>query len=211
VYLFYRSARLGGGDLREQLAWATKITEKVNQVSETPVTLWTTVFSPGVNTLIWSTAIEHLSTLESNFDKLLADGGYLDLVAEAAKWATPQGADDGVMQYLTAPGDAAAAPAYSTAVTATLAPGSFTRGVEVGLELASRAQKATGIATQFALGVTGVYGQVSWLAGYESIEQMEAGQQALNGDATFAAYLDAEAKSCYLPGTATQTICRRIA
>jgi len=210
MYLFYRSAQLGSGDLREQLAWATRITEKVNQINETPVTLWSTAYSPAVNTLVWTTEIEHLATLESNFDKLLADAGYLDLVADAAKWATPQGVNDGVVQYLTQ-SDAVTPPAYSTVVVATLAPGSFTRGVEVGLELANRAQQATGIATQFAVGVTGVYGQVSWLAGYESIEQVERAQQALNADPSFAAYLDGEAKTCYLPGTATQTVYRRIA
>jgi hypothetical protein len=210
MYLFYRSAQLGAGDIREQLSWATKVTEKVNQINETPVTLWATAFSPAVNTLVWTTEIEHLSTLESNLDKLLADSGYLDLVTEAAKWATPQGVNDGVAQYLTAPSEATL-PAYTTVVASTIAPGSFTRGVEVGLELAKRAQQVTGITTQFALSVTGVYGQVSWLAGYESIEQLEQAQQALNGDPGFAAYLDAEAKVCYLPGTATQTVYRRIA
>ncbi len=210
MYLFYRSARMGAGDIREQMSWATKVTEKVNQISETPVTLWTSVFSPGQGTLVWTTMVEHLHTLESNFDKLLADEGYLDLVAQAAKWESSSPIDDGLIQYLTTPEEREQPPAYSTVVTATLAPGSFTHGVEVGLEIAQRAQKITGIPVQFAIATTGAYGEIGWLAGYDSIEQLEQGQQALNGDPTFAAYLDAEAKNSYLPGSAKQIAYRRI-
>lgn len=211
MYLFYRAGRLGAGDLREQLAWATQVTEKVNQITETPVTLWTTAYSPGVNTLVWTTNVEHLSTLESNFDKLLADSAYLDLVAQAAKWGTEQGINDCVMQYLTAPEEPAVQPTYSTSVSAVIVPGSFVRGVEVGLELAQRATQATGITTEFAIAATGVYGQVAWLASYESIDQLEQGEQALNAEISFAEFLDSAAGSCYLPGSAVQTICRRIA
>jgi hypothetical protein len=210
VYLFYRSARFGAGDIREQLAWATTMTEKVNQISESPVNLWMSVLSPGVNTLVWTTAVEHMHTLEASFDKLLADNGYCDLLAQAAKWQTPEPIVDGLMQYLTPVAEPQTPPAYATVVTATVAPGSFARGIEVGLELAQRAQQATGIATFFATSCTGTYGEVAWLADYTSIEQVEEGQQKLMADASFAAYLDATAKDAFLPGSSTQILYRRL-
>ena len=43
MYLFSRNARLGEGNPQKQLDWALRITEKVNQISEIPVQLWTTV------------------------------------------------------------------------------------------------------------------------------------------------------------------------
>src|SRR5947209_14856730 len=73
VYLFAREARLGPGHAQEELAWAAAITEKVNQISETKVSLWTTFMSPAVNTLYWTTFVEDLATIEAMNDKLMTD------------------------------------------------------------------------------------------------------------------------------------------
>ena len=40
MYTYTRSVRLGNGHKRDSLAWALEITEKVNQISETPFSLW---------------------------------------------------------------------------------------------------------------------------------------------------------------------------
>jgi hypothetical protein len=72
MYLFTRSARLGPGNLQDQLAWSFNITEKVNQISELDVGLWTTVFSPGLGTLVWTANCDDLAILEAPDDKLMA-------------------------------------------------------------------------------------------------------------------------------------------
>ena len=90
--------------------------------------------------------------------------------------------------------------------------GNFARGVEVGIEIAKRADAATGTSTLFVLGSTGVYGGVGWLTGYPDIQTLEASQQALNADPKFVEYVDREAGSAYVAdaGASQQRIWRRI-
>jgi hypothetical protein len=212
MYLFARSARLGAGDLREQLAWAVGMTEKVNQISELEVSLWSTVFSPGLGTLAWTCVAEDLNQLEAVDGKLMADEGYHDLVAAGAKYASGEAVNDGVIQLILADEDAAAINAqYASVVQAVLAPGAATRGIEVGVEIAQRAKKITGGPTSFGAALTGPYGGVEWISIFETVDQLQKANEALAADASFAAYLDKEAGSLYLATATVQTIYRKLA
>jgi hypothetical protein len=59
------------------------------------------------------------------------------------------------------------------------------------------------------VGVTGNYGDVMWVSLAETIQQLQAANDALNADEEFGRQLDEEAAKAYLPG-ATQTISRKI-
>src|SRR3974390_204008 len=100
MYIFSRSLRLAPGDPRQQMAWATAITEKVNQISEVPVLLWSTFASPQANMLAWSAAVQNLTVLEATSDKLAADDGYLSLVAEGAKHSSTGSLTDSVTELI---------------------------------------------------------------------------------------------------------------
>jgi hypothetical protein len=208
-YLFTRSLKVAGG-LLDSMAWAAKVTEKVNQIAEVRVNLWSPVMSPQINTLTWVTVVDDLAALTVTDEKLTADSGYLDLITEGERFTGGNGIDDSLHQLVHPDADAPADPAYATVVTAILAPGSFVDGVTVGVEIAQRAKAITGRATSFAVASTGVYGQVSWLALYDSIEQVQAADQALSADADFAKLLDEKASKAYLAGQSAQTISRRI-
>src|SRR5215212_172272 len=92
-YLFTRSAQLAPGNLADSLAWSVKITEKVNAISEAPVSLWTSVMSPD------------LGRLTSMDEKLLADSAYLDLVEEGTRFGNGANAVDGLVRYIHADRD----------------------------------------------------------------------------------------------------------
>ena len=102
MYLFSRTVRLGAGNPEKQLAWALKITEKVNQISETPVDLWSSVFSPNAQTLVWTATVDDLLTLETVESKLISDSGYVSLVEEGAAHASGDPVDDGLLQFVFA-------------------------------------------------------------------------------------------------------------
>src|SRR5437763_197617 len=87
-YLFSRRGRLAPGNVLDAMTWAGKITEKVNAISEVPVSLWTTEFSPQVGMLSWTAVVEDLSQLRTLDTKLMADGGYLSLVEEGARYTS---------------------------------------------------------------------------------------------------------------------------
>src|SRR4051794_4266605 len=73
MYLFSRTARLVPGSQVASIAWALNVTEKVNQIAEIDVSLWTRVFSPGVGMISWTALVDDLSLLEATDAKLMAD------------------------------------------------------------------------------------------------------------------------------------------
>ncbi len=212
MYLFSRTARLGEGNPQTQLDWALRITEKVNQISEIPVQLWTTVFSPSSGRLVWTATVENLIELETIENKLLADSGYTALVEEGGAHASGDPIDDNLLQFIHAdPKSAEIDAQYATTVQATMAPGGLVRGIELGVETALRAAEITGCPTSFCVAATGVYGSVEWVTVYASVEELQHGQEALAADTSFSEKVDKELSKVYLPGVAVQTAFRKIA
>ncbi len=210
MYLFSRSVRLGAGNPEKQLSWALKITEKVNQLSETTVNLWTTVFSPSTGRLVWTMVVDDLIALETTENKLLADSGYVSLVEEGAVHASGDPVDDNLLQLVFPdPRVAELEPQYATTVQATLAPGGMVRGIELGVETAQRVGEVTGCPTSFGLAATGGYGAVEWISIYTSVGELQRAQEAIAADAAFSQKVDKDLSKVYLPG-AMQTTYRLI-
>ena len=212
MYLFSRNARLGEGNPQKQLDWALRITEKVNQISEIPVQLWTTVFSPSSGRLAWTATVENLVELETIENKLIADSGYVSLVEEGGAHASGDPIDDALLQFIFAdPKTAEIDAQYAMAVQATLSPGGSVKGIELGVETAQLASKITGCPTSFAMNVTGSYGSVEWLTVYASIDDMQRAGEVIAADSSFNQKVDKELSKVYLPGVTTQTAFRKIA
>jgi hypothetical protein len=211
MYLFSRNVRLGAGNPEKQLAWALRMTEKVNQISEVPVSLWTTVFSPDAGRFVWTAVFEELVTLETSMDKLVGDPGYSALVEEGAEHASGDPVDDGLLQFIHADPKAAEIDAqYALAIRATLAPGGSVKGIELGVETAQLASKVTGCPTSFGMGVTGSYGSVEWITVYASIADLQRAGDAIAADGNFNQRVDKELSKVFLPGVTTQIAFRKI-
>jgi hypothetical protein len=211
MYLYSTSVRPGAGNPLKVMDWAVRMTQKVNQIGEVPSTLWTTVMSPDTGTLAWTSVVSDLGIIETIEAKLAADSGYSALIDEAADLMS--GAEP-VTQLLTqlVHGDSDAADIdaqYASTVMATLAPGSMRAGIGLGVDIAKRVKQTTGLPTSFAVGVTGIYGSVIWVSLSETIQQLQAANEALNVDDEFSALLDEQAAKAYLPA-AQQTISRRV-
>jgi hypothetical protein len=213
MFLFSRTARLEAGSTREAMAWAIAVTEKVNQIVELDVELWTTVFSPGLGTLAWSTMAADLAQLEAADAKLAADDGLLDLQDSGARFLAAQPTDDLVSQIVHPAElpDAAGAPKpqYASVVRAVVAPGHFAAGVLTGIEIATRATAVTGNQTLFLTESTGSYGGVAWITGSADVQALQAENAAIEGDPSFVEFLDREARDCYQPSV-TSTIYKRV-
>lgn len=211
MYLYSRTVRLGAGNPEKQVDWALRINEKVNQISEVPVTMWSSVFSPSAQTLVWTATVEDLLTLETIEGKLISDSGYVSLVEEGAAHGSGDPVDDGLLQFIfTDPAAEGIEATYATTIQATLAPGGSVRGMELGVEAAQRAGRITGCPTSFCASMTGAYGAVEWISVYSSVDELQRGQEALGVDVEFAQFVDKELGQTYLPG-AIQLAWRKIA
>jgi hypothetical protein len=211
MYLFTRSARLGPGKFRQSMAWAVEITEKVNQIGELQVRLWTTMLSPGVGRLVWTTGTEDLTQIEDSMTKLMGDEAYLDLLDRGAEFSSGDPVDDQIVELVYPGSDPEADFEYVAVVSATAANGHFAHAVEVGVEIAQKAEKIGGAPTAFGLATTGGYGQVQWISASTDLAGLQRAGQAINADPSFIELLDKKAASAYLSGSSSQIMARRIA
>ena len=142
----------------------------------------------------------------------MADSAYLDLVAEGAKFNAGTGVDDQLIQYVHARsrrrGETASSRSIVRAVARTR--GRSSTGVTLGVEIAQRAKAITGRPVLFASATTGVYGEVVWVALYDSIEQVQAADEALDADPTSPSCSTRRPPRPTSPGQATQTIARKL-
>jgi hypothetical protein len=211
MYLYATSVRSGVANPVKVMEWALSMTGKINQISAVPTSLWTSAMSPAMGTMAWTSVVSDLAIIEDTEAKLAADPGYMALVAEATGLLSTDAADQTLMQLVHGDPDAAGIDAhYASTVRATLAPGSMVAGIELGVELAQKAKKISGRPTSFAVSVTGDYGAVMWVSMAETIQQLQAGFEALNSDTEFSKLVDNKAGKAYLPGT-TQTVSRKVA
>jgi len=211
MYLYATTVRPGQASPMKVVDWALRMTEKINQISEVPARLWTSAMSPGMGNLTWTSVVEDLSIVETTETKLAADAGYQLLIDEAAGLLSATQAADQFLSELVYSDPAAATidAQYASTVQARLAPGNFTQGVQLGVEIAQQVGQITGQPNSFAVGVTGDYGAVMWVGLAETIEQLQAAGRAINGNADFARRIDTDASKAFTPGT--QTISRRLA
>jgi hypothetical protein len=191
---------------------AIGITEKVNQITSLGVGLYTQVFSPEVGTLVWSAFVPDLAALEAATDKLNADDGFVSMADEGASLTTGA-VDDSLVQIVYGQPDPNRHVEYATVIQAVCANGKVGRGIELGMEIAQRAEKTIGTPVMFVTAVTGTYGGVGWITGHNDIHAVEAAQEALAADTKFTEFVDRETGSVYAaePELTTQLLYRLIA
>lgn len=212
MYLFSRRARLTVGHARDAMEWAIGQTEVAKRISGLEISLFSQVFSPQVGTMAWSAFVPDLVTLEAAGDKLNADDGFVSAADRGAAFITG-GFDDTLAEVVHGAPDPARRVEYATTVRAVCRNGGVARGMEVGVEIAQRAERVTGTPTLFLAETTSSYGAVGWVTGFDDVAAMEKAQHALNADASFIEFVDREAGDVYVEDSSitTQLIFRRLA
>jgi hypothetical protein len=219
MYLFTRRIRARSGGVNDAVAWASAITEKVRQITGLDVSLSASVFGPQVGTLVWSTPVPDLATLETAFDKLNVDATFVDEANKGQQYA-PDGPDDRLLQFVFPDADTLAAgpPAdapqwqYASVVSSVCADGALRKGIELGVQIAQKATEVSGVPTAFLMDTTGAYGGVNWISTAPDIQTVEAANAAINASEEFLKLVDEGAKGTYIAGpeSTQQLIYRRI-
>ncbi|HUF34042.1 MAG TPA: hypothetical protein VMN58_12630 [Acidimicrobiales bacterium] len=210
MYFYTRMGRVRPGRMADATGWAVDLTGRVNQVTGLRVGLWTTMFSPGVGTMAWSTFVPDLMTLDEANGKLMADQAFLAEVERGGEIFTEAGMDDSVAQLVHTAGEPVTDPRYASIVLSGMAAGGFGKGIEVGIEIAERATRLSGISTSFLVAATGPYAGCAWIAASETLDALDSGERAVNSNPDFIAYLDEAAADVYRPEISTQTLWSRI-
>ena len=210
MYLLSRSARLNSSAAAE---WAVTALGRAKEVTGTGIDLWATAYSPSLGEVTWTSWWADLRTLESASSALRADTRYRALADEGR--AHVEGAIDDELWLLVA-GDLDPERAGSvksvSGVRAVCAAGAAQRAVAAGIETAKRAEALTGSATLFMSAVTGTFGEVGWLAGYDSLGEFESAQGRLAAEPGWMAHIDSIG-DCFVedPSVTRQTLYERVA
>lgn len=212
MYVFTRSIRLGGsGKIRDAMTWSLELTEKINQISETRFSLWSPLFSANAMSLSWATQVDELEELEAVDAKLMADDSYVSMIDRGTAFNSGDQVDDALVSYVHGDFSKSGDVKVVSIVETTVANGAFAKGMEVGVEIAERVEKITGLPTGFGIHSSGTYGRVQWLTGYGSIAEMQKAENAVNSDPGFLQLLDSKVPEVYVQGSGEQRLARKIA
>jgi hypothetical protein len=120
--------------------------------------------------------------------------------------------DDALLQVVYGEPDPNRPVEYVSTVQSVCATGGLTKGIELGVEIAQRAEKTAGVPTMLVTGMTGVYGSVGWVSGYADIKEFEGAQQKLAADTKFAEFVDKSVRGVYSeePTATSQLMYRRL-
>jgi hypothetical protein len=168
------------------------------------------VFGADIGTLSWSAVVNDLAELTTLEEKLIGDGGYIELVEEGTRFGDGSGAHDSLGRLVYADPEGLDTAQYATITTTQLAPGMMATGMALGVELAQRIKAVTGRPTSFGASVTGPFGQVAFFILSDSIEQVQAANEALAADADWIATMDDRVSKAYLAGSAERMITRKL-
>lgn len=210
-YLFNRAIKLGPGNVLDSMAWAAKITELVNAAPGPEVRLWSRVLGPEIGTISWSTVVNNIAELTALDDHLMADSRYLELIEEGARLGDGNGAQDSLGRLIHADPEGFETAQYTAITLTRLAPGMAAAGIALGVELAQKVKQITGRPTSFGATVTGPYGQLAFFVMCDTIDELQAADEALSADASWIAIMDERASKAYLAAASERVILRRLA
>jgi len=211
MIIFQRLATFEGPP-EEVAPWALEITEAVNQRTHLNVSLWQGLFGGPVGTLAWSALVDNLTVLEAATDSLAGDAAYLSLLSKARDWTrTPP--EDFLLRMIHTAGGEYVRPdvgAYAEGTVAIPAEGKLAEAGAFGVEIADLHAKLTHASVLFCTSEYGAFGEMRWLALYDSAAAVDSAAEAITKDQDYGAKLDA-AGGLFVEGLARRTLARRIA
>jgi hypothetical protein len=200
------------GPPEEVVPWALEITEAVNARTHLNTSLWQGVFGGPVGTLAWSALVDNLTALEAATDSLSGDATYLSLAAKARDWTGTPPEDFLLRMVHTAGGDYVRPDvgAYAEGTVAVPAEGKLAKAGAFGVEIADIHSKLTHSSVLFCTSEYGAFGEMRWLALYDSAAAVDLAAEAIAKDGDYAAKVDA-AGDLFVEGLARRTLARRLA
>jgi hypothetical protein len=208
MYLFTRAGQFRAGSMRDAAAFATTVTEKVRQESDLDVHAWVSTMSAETGTCTWAAWVSSLEELEAANDKLAVSDQFNEIVEKGSELFT-RPVVDGLANLVNGEIDPSAPlPAYVGVARAIAANGHVADSITAGVEIAEAADRITGVPTRFLVDVTGPIGGCRWVSPYADIGALQAAEEALAADPSWAALID-RVGIRYAQG-ATQSIHRRI-
>ncbi|MGH3731819.1 MAG: hypothetical protein ACRDVC_00320 [Acidimicrobiales bacterium] len=169
--------------------WAVAIQSRVNEVLDGKVRLWSPTYSGDQGVAVWTSWWDDLTSLNEATNRLAKDAKYLELASQGTQHIVGRVTDQ-LSQVVSGDQSGSQDATWVSVVSAVCATEHLAAGMTGGIEIAQKVEKVIGRPTLFMSGVTGSYGGVAWITGYESIASFESATTKINSDIDFVTFLD---------------------
>ena len=139
----------------------------------------------------------------------MADAGYLKMVSGEGARLFSGPAEDVITQFVGMAGTGTNVGKYAALVTAQCAPGKIAKAMAWGIDIMNHVHKLTGLNTAMVRGLYGPWATVGWITLADSLEQVDAGEAATSGDASYIESVDG-AGDLFSEGSASNRLIRRL-
>ena len=171
MYLFSRSTIAALGRQFDAIPAALEVAALVKRITEMDVNVFTVRFGAPMGTIMWSARSESLAELQALTDKMMADKAYLEKV-ESMTGLFMAPAEDRYARIVTGPGEATSK--YDGVTRAAMANGKFADAMALGVEAAEYIGKSRNCPSAFLKAAYGGFGDVTWVTGFDSMEEVDA-------------------------------------
>lgn len=210
--IFFQRMLTLRGPLDEIGAWAFEITEHVNKTTGMDVSLWQAQFGFPAGTMAWSARVPNLTELEHATDGLTTDKAYLDLASRATDWAVEPPTDTLLRLIHAAGGEYVRGDvgSYAEVIAAVPAEGKMAKATEFGVRISDMHSQITHSSVLFASSAYGSFGELRWLAMYDSAAAVDAAAEIIAKDEEYGGTID-DAGDLFVEGSGQRGLARRIA
>lgn len=171
MYLFSRTTIAALGRQFDAVPAALEVAEMVGRITGRDVNVFTVRFGAPMGTIMWSVRAESIADLQESTDKLMADPGYLEKV-ESMNGLFMAPAEDRFARIVTGPSEATSK--YYGITRAAMMTGKFADAMALGVEAAEYIGKSTKAPAAFLKAAYGGFGDVTWVTGFDSMDQVDA-------------------------------------
>ncbi len=187
MYLYVRRNRLT--DLGTGLEWVETARARSELLFGTPVSSWGNVYSAEAGLVSFTSWWTELSGLEEAVSALRDDEEYRRIIRDGRAFV--DGHTDDALLRLTYGEPLPAPPRYVHIIKAKSAGGHLDSAIAGGIDLAQKSEEIIGKPTQFVRYLTGSFGSVAWLTGYDSMADFQAAvEKLLTGSSPWLYYRD---------------------
>lgn len=210
MLMFSRVSLLSGAPA-EVAGAAIAITERVNEVVDSEVSLWAGGAGLPFGTTAWSMGIESHAALAEMAASLTGDAKYGELVGQLNQYRVGE-TNDQIQELVHGAPPDGPTPIGGAAwmVMAQISGGNTVNAMTFGAEITDYVTGLTGVQTRFLRGLYGPFGSVAWITTFDDVAGLDHAHAALAADNDYLSLVD-KAGDYFVEGAANQAIATRIA
>lgn len=208
MYLFVRTRTCAPARLADATAFAVDVAAHVSGVTGLEVAPWQVEYGAPLTTFSWTTTVESHAEMGRAKTKLLADPGYLEMVAAGAELFEGP-IEDFLVEILATAGDGGHRGNYASMVTAQCAAGKIGDAMAFGVDILNLVSGITGRDGVFSRSMYGPWATVGWITLAGSLDEIDAANAAMSADPGYLAKVDASV-DLFVPGSGEARLTRRL-